>query len=709
MIDSDEKVEQLIRDYFFQLTVGCDVIDCQEEECLSSPFFKHNFQTKTDAAVRAVELSLNHAFWPHLCNGPNYYMINPEIQNETKRFDSLVSKIINNSFPEVPEESSRRTVVSILTSGISISYILLSNSFHLSLTNMAIDDNLMREFPLVFQRAFNYFLPYESLFTQMVSEFIKNPNTLTFSHVRGLIMILMFDVFFNKSNFTSLLTPLIIHILNLPKKASLVFWTTLQYNPSLLRHILALCETQLSVFVLKQPVTTFQRNSVFAICHFITLLQKTSDISLAPLKSPLFSNEALCRRLDPLKELRRLENRRDSFLSYPSILSMKFKHKVLKSAQEDKQNQMAQMGMINGGLLMGRAITNNMLFNVLEIRRDHLVEDAIRKIPRIPNEDLMKKLVVTFKGEQGIDQGGVSREFFYLLINAVFSPDYGMFHTINGVYWFTVTPFEDYSTYAMLGTVVSLAMYNNVVLPIRFPTLLYKKILQQPIGLADLQEIDPNFVQSAHDMLQMRKRGEDVADLYLTFSTTVEQFGEKIEVPLIPNGTQIDVNNSNLDNYVSAYVNWWANTSIQAQYESFARGFTRISISRLFKIFAADELDILVSGEVVLDWAALKKNAKYIDGYNKDSQQIIWFWELFDTMDTEQKTQFLRFSTGSGRAPVGGLGDVALTIQKTSNIDMLPVSHTCFNMFSLPAYPTKAMLISKVLLAIEHTEGFGLV
>ena len=96
MIDSDEKVEQLIRDYFFQLTVGCDVIDCQEEECLSSPFFKHNFQTKTDAAVRAVELSLNHAFWPHLCNGPNYYMINPEIHNETKRFDSLVSKIINN-------------------------------------------------------------------------------------------------------------------------------------------------------------------------------------------------------------------------------------------------------------------------------------------------------------------------------------------------------------------------------------------------------------------------------------------------------------------------------------------------------------------------------------------------------------------------------------------------------------------------------------
>ena len=295
-----------------------------------------------------------------------------------------------------------------------------------------------------------------------------------------------------------------------------------------------------------------------------------------------------------------------------------------------------------------------------------IVPSYMESFENIDKSKFQLPLKVTFRGEEGHDEGGLSREYFSLLSDKILSPDYGMFHTINGVYWFTITPFEDYSTYAMLGTVVSLAMYNNVVLPIRFPTLLYKKILQQPIGLADLQEIDPEFVQSAHEMLKMRKRGEDVADLCLTFSTTIEQFGEKIEVPLIPNGTQIEVNNNNLDNYVSSYVNWWANVSIQPQYESFARGFTRISISRLFKIFAADELDILVSGEVVLDWAALKKNAKYIDGYKKDSPQIIWFWELFDSMDTEQKTQFLRFSTGSGRAPVGGLGDIALTFQKTS-------------------------------------------
>ena len=709
MIENDNQIENLIISYFNQLTIGCDEIDCQEEECCSSTKFVENFKSKTEAAVRAVELTLNHPYNPHLCASSSTSVLNKQKLTEIQNFDILIKKIIDDNYNEIPDQDSLHTINCILSSEQCISYILKSNSYKLSLSNMAIDDSLMHDFPLVFQRAYEYFQPSDNSFHAMVNRFMDCTSPSSYSHVRGLLMILMFDIYFSSYDFSSTLTPLITHIFNLPKKASLLFWSSLQHHPSILRNILSLCESQLSIFMLKQPTNSFNPNVVFPICNFITVLHQASCNSLTQLKSTTFYNDALCRRLDPLKELDRLERRRNSFLVFPSILTMKFKHRVLEIAQENKQNIMATRSAIQGGYFSGRAIANEMLYNIIEIRRDHLVEDAIRKIPVIPNEDLMKKLVVIFSGEQGVDQGGVSREFFYLLINAVFSPDYGMFKTINGTYWFSLIQFEDYSAYVMLGTVVSLAIYNNVVLPIRFPTLLYKKILKKPIAFTDLNEIDPEFVTSAKQMIEMRQRGEDISELYLTFSTSIEQFGEIIEVPLIPNGTGIDVNNNNLDEYITAYVNWWANISIQQQFEAFSRGFTRISISKLFSIFAADELDILVSGEVVLDWEALKNNAKYVDGYNANSPQIKWFWEVFDTMDTEQKKQFLRFSTGSARSPVGGLGEVALTFQKTANIDMLPVSHTCFNMFSLPAYPTKEMLRSKVLLAIEHTEGFGLV
>ena len=41
--------------------------------------------------------------------------------------------------------------------------------------------------------------------------------------------------------------------------------------------------------------------------------------------------------------------------------------------------------------------------------------------------DLKKQLVVEFDGEQGIDEGGVSKEFFQLVIDLIFNPDIGQY------------------------------------------------------------------------------------------------------------------------------------------------------------------------------------------------------------------------------------------------------------------------------------------
>jgi len=42
-------------------------------------------------------------------------------------------------------------------------------------------------------------------------------------------------------------------------------------------------------------------------------------------------------------------------------------------------------------------------------------------------KDLKKQLVVEFVGEQGIDEGGVSKEFFQLIVEEIFNPAFGMF------------------------------------------------------------------------------------------------------------------------------------------------------------------------------------------------------------------------------------------------------------------------------------------
>ena len=42
-------------------------------------------------------------------------------------------------------------------------------------------------------------------------------------------------------------------------------------------------------------------------------------------------------------------------------------------------------------------------------------------------QDLKKQLYVEFEGEQGIDEGGVSKEFFQLVVEEIFNPDIGRF------------------------------------------------------------------------------------------------------------------------------------------------------------------------------------------------------------------------------------------------------------------------------------------
>lgn len=107
--------------------------------------------------------------------------------------------------------------------------------------------------------------------------------------------------------------------------------------------------------------------------------------------------------------------------------------------------------------------------------------------------DLKKQLVVEFEGEQGIDEGGLSKEFFQLVTDQVFNPDYAMFafnpETRN--FWFNPTSFESDAQFTLIGIMLGLAIYNTVILDVHFPMVLYRKLLGRKGTFEDLQELDP--------------------------------------------------------------------------------------------------------------------------------------------------------------------------------------------------------------------------
>lgn len=153
-------------------------------------------------------------------------------------------------------------------------------------------------------------------------------------------------------------------------------------------------------------------------------------------------------------------------------------------------------------------------------------------------------------------------------------------------------------------------------------------------------------------------------------------------------------------------------------------------------------------------------------------QAVKWLWEIVSEFDDEEKRRFLKFFTGSDRAPIGGLGNlrqvlplfpcgllstmlstdcpvapVSCCAGKSQRMEVdnsrlvrccmtqwgplicertlgpccrciiqrdgtdsqkLPTAHTCFNTLLLPSYRSREGMADRLRLAIMNSEGFGL-
>ena len=107
--------------------------------------------------------------------------------------------------------------------------------------------------------------------------------------------------------------------------------------------------------------------------------------------------------------------------------------------------------------------------------------------------DLKKQLRVSFADELGVDEGGVSKEFYQLITQELCNPDYGMFvyNEETRLFWFNPTCGDAQQEYTLIGILFGLAIYNSIIVDVRFPLLLYRKLLGKLGGFSDLQQQDP--------------------------------------------------------------------------------------------------------------------------------------------------------------------------------------------------------------------------
>jgi E3 ubiquitin-protein ligase NEDD4 len=328
--------------------------------------------------------------------------------------------------------------------------------------------------------------------------------------------------------------------------------------------------------------------------------------------------------------------------------------------------------------------------------------------------DLKKRLMIKFDGEEGLDYGGLSREFFFLLSHEMFNPFYCLFeYSAHDNYTLQINPHsginaEHLNYFKFIGRVVGLAIFHRRFLDAFFIGALYKMILKKKVSLADMEGVDMTFHKSLTYILE-----HDAEDLDMTFSTEDERFGETLEIDLKPNGRNIPVTNENKQEYVDLLTEWRIQKRVESQFNAFIDGFNELIPPDLVGVFDERELELLIGGIADIDVDDWKKHTDY-RGYTESDEVIANFWKCIRTWDSEQKSRLLQFATGTSRIPVNGFKDLQgsdgprrFTIERAGEITQLPRSHTCFNRLDLPAYKTYEALQQKLTIAVEEGMGFG--
>ena len=72
----------------------------------------------------------------------------------------------------------------------------------------------------------------------------------------------------------------------------------------------------------------------------------------------------------------------------------------------------------------------------------------------------------------------------------------------------------------------------------------------------------------------------------------------------------------------------------------------------------SDELELIINGKPFIDIEEWKLFTEYKEPYNKNNKVIIWFWEIMNTLNQNQLSNFLQFSTGTARVPIGGFAEL---------------------------------------------------
>ena len=369
--------------------------------------------------------------------------------------------------------------------------------------------------------------------------------------------------------------------------------------------------------------------------------------------------------------------------------------------------------------ILKRKISWEKGFCQININRKNYLIESMKQIKKI---DLFKELKINFIGEVSYDAGGIEREWFTILFQNLEGEKLNLFHISDSQeFSYIINPFlkntnKNLEYFNFIGKLIGKALLDNITINICFNKLIYKLILEEEITFEDLVFIDTPLYKSLKNLKDMNYSNYE--DLGLFYS--IEQKDNKNNIHsfnLIHNGNEIPI--KNIDDYINKRIDFMI-SQIEIFCNEIRKSLYNLIPKTILEKLTSDELELIINGKPFIDIDEWKTYTQYREPYNKNSKVIIWFWEIMNTLNQNQLSNFLQFSTGSKRVPINGFAGLESNRGNISRFTIVQIpyvsknknyikAHTCFNRIELPNFPNKNLLKEAVeFIGNCQILGFGI-
>ena len=317
--------------------------------------------------------------------------------------------------------------------------------------------------------------------------------------------------------------------------------------------------------------------------------------------------------------------------------------------------------------------------------------------------------------EQGVDAGGLYKEFMYKLSEEAFSNKLGFFEeseigllipTKDSIHVDKNYNYE--ATYEFLGFIVAKAITDDIRIFPNFSPIFLNNCLEIENSFIDLKTYDPELYKS---LVTLKTYEGDVEnDLGLYFSLTIEKNGKNVNFDLIEEGSNIPVTKSNRFTYIKKVTDYYLTYQFKNAVQNFRNGMSKVINMDILRLYTGEELRQIIYGfdKDVFTVGDMQENTNFI-GFDmnvpKEAQCIGDLLKILDEFSQKEKEKFLFFCTSLKRLPIGGFDKLRPKFTIHKSFGTVPTSSTCVNMLKLPILPYQK-LKDILLYVINADAGF---